>query len=153
MFDLGFFEFLIVFIVALIILGPRDFANLFRSAGKWVGKARGMARDFQRAMNDAADDTGLRETASSLNSIARSAANPAKAGLNALERTGAKILDPDDQKKTEDAVKASIGDAAKRGQAAKKKADAAAQAKTAEAKTGKAETNSEPNEQPEDKPA
>ena len=143
MFDLGFFEFLIVFIVALIILGPRDFANSFRSVGKWVGKARGMARDFQRAMNDAADDSGLRETASSLNSIARTASNPAKAGLNALERTGAKILDPEDQKASDEAVKDSMSKAVK--ESAKKKAEAGeAEADAAEAKA---------EEKTEDKPA
>lgn len=143
MFDLGFFEFLIVFVVALIILGPRDFANSFRSIGKWVGKARGMARDFQRAMNDAADDSGLRETASSLNSIARTASNPAKAGLNALERTGAKILDPEDQKASDEAVKESMSKAVKSH--AKAKADAAE--KAAEDAAAKAD------DEPEDKPA
>lgn len=127
MFDLGFFEFLIVFVVALIILGPRDFANTFRSAGKWVGKARGMARDFQRAMNEAADDSGLREAASSLNTISKTATNPTKAGLNALERTGAKILDPEEQKAADQAATESTR-AFVKGLAEKQAAEDAAEA-------------------------
>ena len=58
MFDLGWTELLLIGIVALIVVGPKDLPLLFRKVGKFVGKARGMAREFSRAMDDAADEAG-----------------------------------------------------------------------------------------------
>ena len=55
MFDLGWTELLLIGIVALIVVGPKELPVLFRKAGQFVGKIRGMAREFSRAMNSAAD--------------------------------------------------------------------------------------------------
>ena len=60
MFDLGLTELLLIGIVALIVVGPKDLPMLFRKVGQFVGKARRMAREFTRAMDDAADDAGPR---------------------------------------------------------------------------------------------
>ena len=57
MFDLGWSELLVIGIVALIVVGPKDLPVLFRNVGRFVGKARAMARDFSRAMNDAVRDS------------------------------------------------------------------------------------------------
>ena len=56
MFDLGWTELLLIGIVALIVVGPKDLPMLFRKVGQFVGKAKGMAREFSRAMDQAADD-------------------------------------------------------------------------------------------------
>ena len=45
--------------LALIVVGPKDLPGMLRSLGQHVGRLRGMARDFQRAMNDAARDADL----------------------------------------------------------------------------------------------
>ena len=50
MFDLGLTELLLIGIVALIVVGPKELPMLFRKVGQFVGKARGMAREFTRAM-------------------------------------------------------------------------------------------------------
>ena len=50
MFDLGLTELLLIGIVALIVVGPKDLPMLFRKVGQFVGKARGMAREFTRAL-------------------------------------------------------------------------------------------------------
>ena len=55
---------MVVGVVALIVVGPKDLPVLFRKVGQFVGKAKGMAREFSNAMNDAADDTGMREMSS-----------------------------------------------------------------------------------------
>ncbi|WP_439110769.1 Sec-independent protein translocase protein TatB [Lentibacter sp.] len=81
MFDLGWTELLVVGIVALIVVGPKDLPVLFRKAGEFVGKMKGMAREFSKAMNDAADESGMRETASSLRNIA----DPKKMGLDSIK--------------------------------------------------------------------
>ena len=59
MFDLGWTELLLIGIVALIVVGPKELPVLFRKAGQFAGKIRGMAREFSRAMNNAADDLSL----------------------------------------------------------------------------------------------
>lgn len=70
MFDIGWSELLVVGVVALIVLGPRDFTQMFRQMGKFTARARGMAGEFKRAMNDAADQAGVKETADSLKGMA-----------------------------------------------------------------------------------
>ena len=80
MFDLGWTELLLIGIVALIVVGPKDLPVLFRNVGRFVGKARGMAREFSRAMEDAADETGVRDVAKSLKTVA----DPKKMGLDKI---------------------------------------------------------------------
>lgn len=45
--------------LALIVVGPKDLPGLLRSIGQWVGKIKGMAREFQRSMDDAARQADL----------------------------------------------------------------------------------------------
>lgn len=59
--DIGMAEMLIIGVVALIVVGPKDLPMMFRKVGNFVGRARGMARDFQQAMDQAVDDTGIKE--------------------------------------------------------------------------------------------
>ena len=56
MFDIGYSELLLIAIVALVVIGPKDLPNVMRTVGKWVGKARGMARHFRSGI-----DTMMRE--------------------------------------------------------------------------------------------
>ncbi|MGV6839149.1 MAG: Sec-independent protein translocase protein TatB, partial [Planktomarina sp.] len=72
MFGMGWAELMIVGIVALIVVGPKDLPIMFRKLGEMVGKARGMAREFTSAMNKAADESGFKETTHSFESIKES---------------------------------------------------------------------------------
>jgi sec-independent protein translocase protein TatB len=56
MFDIGYSELLLIAVVALVVIGPKDLPNVMRTVGKWVGKARGMARHFRSGI-----DTMMRE--------------------------------------------------------------------------------------------
>ncbi len=85
MFGLGWSELLVVGIVALIVIGPKDLPGLFRTVGQFTGKARMMAREFSRAMDQAADQSGVKDISKTLNA----AANPKKFGADKLkEATG-----------------------------------------------------------------
>ena len=81
MFDLGWTELAVVGIVALIILGPKDLTVFFRNFGRFVGKAKGMAREFTTAMNQAADDAGVKDIQKDLNA----ATNPMKTAMDGVK--------------------------------------------------------------------
>lgn len=81
MFDIGWSEMLVVGVVALIVVGPKDLPRMFRTLGEVTGKARRMAREFQSAMNKAADDSGVGDIASDL----RKVANPKKYGIDKIK--------------------------------------------------------------------
>jgi sec-independent protein translocase protein TatB len=52
MFDVAPSELLLVAIVALVVIGPKDLPGVLRTVGQWVGKARGVARQFRSGFDD-----------------------------------------------------------------------------------------------------
>lgn len=89
MFDLGLPELLVIGIVALIVVGPKDLPVLFRQVGKFVGRAKGMAREFSSAMNQAADETGVRDVAKGL----KAASNPMGAAMDGVKDAAREVSD------------------------------------------------------------
>ncbi|QIE54290.1 twin-arginine translocase subunit TatB [Pikeienuella piscinae] len=63
MLDIGFMELVVIGALALIVVGPKELPGLLRTVGQFVGKARAMARDFQRTMEDAAREADLGDVA------------------------------------------------------------------------------------------
>jgi len=55
MFDIGFSEIVVIFVLALIVLGPEKLPRVVREVGRWVGRARAMARQFQEQLEDEVD--------------------------------------------------------------------------------------------------
>ncbi len=86
MFDFGFGELLLIGIVALVFLGD-DLPNVFRQLGRFTGKMRRMAREFQRAMEDAADEAGVKDAAKTF----KDATNPSKMGLDKITEAADKF--------------------------------------------------------------
>tara|TARA_R110002124_G_scaffold162629_1_gene329706 strand:+ start:34 stop:633 length:600 start_codon:yes stop_codon:yes gene_type:complete len=89
MFDIGWTELMLIGIVALIVIGPKDLPNMFRTLGQFVGKARRMAREFQRSMEDAADEAGISEATKSISNLKK--ADPL--GLNAIKDSNKKYTE------------------------------------------------------------
>jgi len=53
MFDIGWSELLVIAVVALIAIGPKELPGVLRMVGQWMGKARKMAAEFQGQFNEA----------------------------------------------------------------------------------------------------
>lgn len=83
MFGLGWTEMLLIGVVALIVVGPKDLPVLFQTLGRMTGRARAMAREFSDAMNDAAEQSGLSDVQKTM----RAAADPKTYGVDSLRKT------------------------------------------------------------------
>lgn len=85
MLDIGWSEMLVILVVALVVIGPKDLPKVARQVGRWTGKARAMAREFQRSFDDMAREAELEEIKAGLQKL-----NPAS-----LEHTIRETVDPD----------------------------------------------------------
>jgi sec-independent protein translocase protein TatB len=56
MFGIGYSELLVIAIVGLVVIGPKDLPRVMREVGRWVGRAQTMARHFRAGI-----DTMMRE--------------------------------------------------------------------------------------------
>lgn len=61
MFDVAPTEFLLVAVVALVVIGPKDLPRVMRTVGQWVGKARGVARQFRAGFDTMVREAELEE--------------------------------------------------------------------------------------------
>lgn len=52
MFDIGWSELLIIGVVALVVIGPKELPRALATFGKWVARAKSMAREFQNNVDD-----------------------------------------------------------------------------------------------------
>ena len=85
MLDIGWSEMAVIMLVALIVIGPKDLPRLAREIGRWTGKARAMARDFHRAIDDMAREAELDDLKKAVDDAGKF--NPKKAI--------GKVIDPD----------------------------------------------------------
>lgn len=94
MFDIGGWEFLVIVVIAIIVIGPKDLPATIRTVGGWVRKARELAREFQSGLDDLARETELDNVRNDIQS---------NLGLDEVKNAGNSIrseiehaVDPDD---------------------------------------------------------
>ena len=85
----GFFELVLVAVVALIIVGPKDLPKLMRSAGKLVAKARSLAGEFTAAFDQMAREAEMEDLRKEIDDLKKN--NPVADAKRALEETMAPI--------------------------------------------------------------
>jgi sec-independent protein translocase protein TatB len=73
-FGIGYTELVVIAIVAIIVIGPKDLPRVLRALGRTTAKMRGMAREFQGHLDAAMRETGFDEVKRDLQSI--KSANP-----------------------------------------------------------------------------
>jgi sec-independent protein translocase protein TatB len=61
MFDIASTELLLVALIALIVIGPKDLPKALRVVGQWVGKARGVAAQFRSGFDELVRQSELEE--------------------------------------------------------------------------------------------
>ena len=61
MFDVAPTEFMLVAVIALLVIGPKELPRVLRMVGQWVGKARGVARQFRSGFDEMMRESELAE--------------------------------------------------------------------------------------------
>ena len=138
MFDIGGVELLVIAVVAIIVVGPKDLPGLLRRVGKMVAKARNMAGEFKSHFDEVADQEEFKEIRESLESVKDlSPANQIKKAMSPFEDAGSSIKESFDNL---DETSPSIAPLEEKAASAKKPARKTARKKPA-AKTKKAKAS------------
>jgi sec-independent protein translocase protein TatB len=75
MFDFSWSELLLIGVVALIFIGPKELPGVLRTLGQWMSKIRRMAGDFQNQFHDAMREAELADLKKEVDDMAAQAAN------------------------------------------------------------------------------
>ena len=73
MFDIGWSEFAVIAVVALIAIGPKELPGVLRMVGQWVGKARKMAGEFQGQFREAMREAEMADLKKSFDEVKEAA--------------------------------------------------------------------------------
>lgn len=71
MFDLGWSEIALIAVLAVIVLGPKELPTAMRTVARWVRKARNLAGEFQRHLDDVVKEAELDDLRNDARRIAR----------------------------------------------------------------------------------
>ena len=61
MLDIGWTEILVITVIALFVVGPKDIPKALRTVGVWLGKLKSLSREFQNTVEEAVRDSELDE--------------------------------------------------------------------------------------------
>ena len=111
MFDIGWSEILVVVIITILVVGPKELPGLLRTIGKTVANLRRMAGDFQNQFNDALREAELDDVANSISDMR--SLNPRTAVKNAVTKHLGELGDVSDEvsksmKESSDEINASL---------------------------------------------
>ena len=70
MFDISWTEFLLIGVVALIVIGPKELPGVLRAVGQWTRKVRSMAAEFQNQFHEAMREAEMADLKKEVDSMA-----------------------------------------------------------------------------------
>lgn len=73
MFDIGWSELLLIGVVALIVIGPKELPGVLRAVGQWTGKIRRMAAEFQGQFQEAMREAEMADLKKQVDDISEQA--------------------------------------------------------------------------------
>jgi sec-independent protein translocase protein TatB len=71
MFDIGWSELLVIAVVAIVVVGPKDLPRMLRTFGNYAGKARKVANDFKRQFDEALREAELDDVRKSVEEVGK----------------------------------------------------------------------------------
>lgn len=71
MIDIGWTEMLVIAVLAIIVVGPKDLPRVMRGMARAMAKMRGLAREFQAGMNELAREAELDEIKAEVESLTK----------------------------------------------------------------------------------
>jgi sec-independent protein translocase protein TatB len=89
MFDIGFSEVLLIFVIALVVLGPEKLPRAASQVGRWVGRARAMARQFKEQLEEEVNLENVRKAHKEAAAKEEAASKDAATGGGATAGAGA----------------------------------------------------------------
>jgi len=108
MFDIGWSELLVIGVVALIAIGPKELPGVLRMVGQWMGKARRMASEFQGQFQEAMREAEMADLKKSFDEVKEAASGFSPSGMmSSLQRDVDKALDIEGVDKPADPAPAS----------------------------------------------
>jgi len=119
MFDIGWTEILIIAVVAIIVVGPKDLPRMLRTLGRYAGQLRRTAGEFRSQFDDAIRDSELDELRSTLQDA--SDLNPINQIRDSITDSMAPLKESADDIKSSIEAPQSAGDDASKEPAPKKK--------------------------------
>jgi sec-independent protein translocase protein TatB len=93
MFDISWSEFLLIGIVALVVIGPKELPAVMRTLGQWTRKVRTMAAEFQNQFQEAMREAEMADLKKSVDDMARDVADldPLKDLRKDFESVGSEV--------------------------------------------------------------
>ncbi|WP_027550786.1 Sec-independent protein translocase protein TatB [Bradyrhizobium sp. Cp5.3] len=73
MFDIGWSELVLIGVVALVAIGPKELPGVLRMVGQWMGKARKMAAEFQGQFQEAMREAEMADLKKSFDEVKEAA--------------------------------------------------------------------------------
>jgi sec-independent protein translocase protein TatB len=97
MFDIGWSELVLIAVVALIAIGPKELPGVLRMVGQWMGKARKMAAEFQGQFQEAMREAEMADLKKSFDEVKEAAAGFTSGNImTSLEKDVSSALRIDD---------------------------------------------------------
>jgi sec-independent protein translocase protein TatB len=81
MFDIGWSELVVIAVVALIAIGPKELPGVLRMVGQWMGKARKMAAEFQGQFQEAMREAEMADLKKSFDEVREAATGLTSGGV------------------------------------------------------------------------